>query len=209
MSRNGMSYSEAGKLGADASKETIAKQKIERIKRYNENPSRCAYCNSPLSYEHRQNKFCNMSCAAKANNPIYRKKPAKRCLNCGAELLNRHNIYCCLDCEHQYHWRMVKDKIENSGQFPYDKRLNDTDRKVVRRYLEETVGHKCAICGGEVWNNKPIPLVTDHIDGDSTNHSVDNLRLLCPNCDAQTETYKSRNGRKSTRTWRKQYYKSR
>lgn len=208
MARNGMTCSEAGRLGAKASVETLAQQKNDRISKYNENPSRCAYCNNPLSYEHRRNKYCNSSCAAKHLNPTKSKKPPKLCLNCGAELSNRHSVYCCMDCEHQYHWKQTKDAISNLGQFPYDKRLNDTNRRIVKRYLEETVGHKCAICGSEIWNNQPIPLVTDHIDGDSTNHSVNNLRLICPNCDAQTETYKSRGGRTSTRTWRKQYYKS-
>jgi 5-methylcytosine-specific restriction endonuclease McrA len=36
-------------------------------------------------------------------------------------------------------------------------------------------------------------LELEHIDGDPTNHELDNLRLICPNCHAQTETYKNRN----------------
>ena len=48
------------------------------------------------------------------------------------------------------------------------------------------------------------PLVVDHIDGDSTNHSVSNFRLVCGNCDTQLPTYKSKN--KSKRSWRKKYY---
>lgn len=38
----------------------------------------------------------------------------------------------------------------------------------------------------------PLVLVLDHIDGDSTNRR-ENLRLVCPNCDSQLETYKMRN----------------
>jgi hypothetical protein len=40
---------------------------------------------------------------------------------------------------------------------------------------------------------RPIPLELDHIDGHHWNNSLDNLRLLCPNCHAQTPTYKARN----------------
>ena len=40
----------------------------ERIAKYIENPSSCAYCNNRLSYEDRHKKFCNSSCAAKYNN---------------------------------------------------------------------------------------------------------------------------------------------
>lgn len=32
-----------------------------------------------------------------------------------------------------------------------------------------------------------------HIDGDASNNFRDNLRLVCPNCDSQLDTYKSRN----------------
>ena len=43
-----------------------------------------------------------------------------------------------------------------------------------------------------------------HIDGDASNNFRDNLRLVCPNCDSQLDTYKSRN-KNSTRTHRKDY----
>ena len=33
----------------------------------------------------------------------------------------------------------------------------------------------------------------DHIDGNRTNHKLENLRMLCPNCHSQTSTYKGRN----------------
>lgn len=53
--------------------------------------------------------------------------------------------------------------------------------------------HCCEICKLTEWNNKPIPIELDHIDGNSTNHKLENLRLLCPNCHAQTETYRGKN----------------
>ncbi|WP_207206678.1 HNH endonuclease [Nocardioides ganghwensis] len=45
----------------------------------------------------------------------------------------------------------------------------------------------------------------DHIDGDSSNNRRENLRLVCPNCDSQLETYKARNRGKG-RAWRRQRY---
>jgi 5-methylcytosine-specific restriction endonuclease McrA len=53
---------------------------------------------------------------------------------------------------------------------------------------------RCAICAhpGE-WYGAPLALVLDHVDGDSTNNARGNLRLVCPNCDSQLPTYKSRN----------------
>ena len=33
----------------------------------------------------------------------------------------------------------------------------------------------------------------DHIDGNSENNRLDNLRLICSNCDMQLPTYKAKN----------------
>lgn len=49
-----------------------------------------------------------------------------------------------------------------------------------------------------------IPLEIDHIDGDYTNNSEDNLQLLCPNCHSLTSTYKGANkgqGRKDRKKY--------
>lgn len=69
-----------------------------------------------------------------------------------------------------------------------------TLRNAVRRYLEVKQNNCCAICGIEAfWNGRPISLVLDHIDGDASNNWENNLRLVCPNCDSQLPTFKSRN----------------
>jgi 5-methylcytosine-specific restriction endonuclease McrA len=55
------------------------------------------------------------------------------------------------------------------------------------------IKHKCSICGIDTWNTKKINLELDHIDGNRFNHILTNLRLLCPNCHSQTDTYRSKN----------------
>lgn len=53
--------------------------------------------------------------------------------------------------------------------------------------------NSCSICGINIWNQKSINLELDHIDGNRVNHLLSNLRLLCPNCHSQTDTYRSKN----------------
>ena len=51
----------------------------------------------------------------------------------------------------------------------------------------------CEECGLAVWNGRPIPLELDHVNGRYTDNRLENLRILCPNCHAQTPTYRAKN----------------
>jgi len=61
---------------------------------------------------------------------------------------------------------------------------------------ENILDYKCNICGIENWNDKKISLHLDHINGINNDNRLENLRLLCPNCHSQTETYAGRNSKK-------------
>ena len=71
---------------------------------------------------------------------------------------------------------------------------NTSRQSVKKRLLKENVlKYKCNICGIFKWNNKELSLHLDHINGVNNDNRIENLRLLCPNCHSQTETYAGKN----------------
>jgi hypothetical protein len=69
-----------------------------------------------------------------------------------------------------------------------------TSWKLKRRLLKENIfEHKCCNCLQETWLNQKIPLELHHIDGNHSNNNLENISLLCPNCHALTDNYRSKN----------------
>lgn len=65
--------------------------------------------------------------------------------------------------------------------------------KLKKKLYEHNIKeNKCEECGIADWNDKPLECELDHIDGDSSNHILENLRILCPNCHSQTSTFRSK-----------------
>lgn len=174
-----LNKSQAGRLGWLASKATHEQNKHKRVEEYYKNPNKCLFCDNALNYEHRCNKFCNQSCAAKYNNhkcPKRTKKTKKK--------LTRFEKY-----------------ISENGDIVGCSEI--TARRVAKDYLIKHNGHKCMICGTSEWLGKPILLIADHIDGNPTHNNIQNFRIICSNCDATLETYKNRNKIKNKRINRK------
>lgn len=63
-------------------------------------------------------------------------------------------------------------------------------QKLLRDGLKK---HQCELCGMREWLGNPIPLELHHIDGNHYNNSLENLKLLCPNCHAIQENNSGKN----------------
>jgi len=72
---------------------------------------------------------------------------------------------------------------------------------IKRRIIESNlITYKCGECGIiDEYNNKPITLDLDHINGIRDDNRLENLRFLCPNCHSQENTSNGKNKIKTTK----------
>ena len=157
---------------------------------------KCLFCNKEIeTTRFNKKKFCNNSCAAKYNNP--KRKKIKYCVYCNKELENKQKKFCNNKCQGAYKRNEIFNKIENG-----DVTLPEKNYK---NYLIYKYGEKCMECG---WNkinyySGKIPVELEHIDVDSDNNKLNNLKLLCPNCHSLTPTWKGANEGKGRYSKRK------
>jgi hypothetical protein len=119
------------------------------------------------------------------------------CLSCGAECLKRKNCkhkYCSNACQMQLVYEnSVKTWLDGSNPGWTGKTCQI--KSFVRRYLKETRGTACEVCGWDGFHPVDGLSLTeiDHVDGDAMNCVPENLKILCPNCHSMTPTFRARN----------------
>jgi 5-methylcytosine-specific restriction endonuclease McrA len=112
-----------------------------------------------------------------------------KCLNCGtenSEKKNHSNKYCNNACQAQHQFDTITLPKFYKGEV--------TNRRTLHRCVKHVAGYKCALCGNDGnHNGKELALQLDHIDGNAGHDLPANLRLLCPNCHSQTDTFVAKN----------------
>ena len=165
----------------------------------------CLECNINFQSKISENrKFCSQSCSASFNNKKriksdeYATNTKKRirirkigkqigiCICCDKEIYknNGNDVrkYCSSKCQ-QIYQRDCKIKDNTASSW------------TLKKYLIEKNGNSCMECGWDKVNPTTgnVPIELEHIDGNSENNNLDNLKLLCPNCHSLTPTYKALN----------------
>lgn len=89
-------------------------------------------------------------------------------------------------------------KVTSSNQKPLEYYLvagsNIASHKLRLKLIKENkMEARCSICLNSEWMGLPISLELDHINGINNDNRLENLRILCPNCHAQTSTYRGKN----------------
>lgn len=125
------------------------------------------------------------------------------CRGCGLKMIGRSvRVFCSNACQRELErQQLVAAWLSSGAAHP-----GTGQGHYVRRHLLLEQQGACALCGlSPAWNGESLTFVLDHIDGAADNNHRDNLRLVCPNCDSQLPTYKSRNMGKGRHSRRQRY----
>lgn len=189
MMKKDCTHSPNWKTAKQRSLHTQQIQKAKRIRIYNRNPKKCRNCKRPIPYKlvvGAPNRiFCSKSCSAKHYNA--KRKKIFICTHCTASFTKvggGHYRFCSRKCSALFRQAETRKKIE---------RGDGADTHTLRQYILATRPYQCVVCLSTTWQGQPIPLVVDHKDGNPFNHKLENLRLVCNNCDSLSTTFKARN----------------
>lgn len=124
---------------------------------YDKNPKICPVCGKEIDFDHRANKYCSSSCAAKVNNTLYPKKkklnsgkrdyPETRkyeenglyCVVCGEKLTGNQKKFCSERCKRKYY---SYQNYQTSHS-----RKNDELGTIKKYEYIMRLGGKCSVCG--------------------------------------------------------------
>jgi hypothetical protein len=157
---------------------TILDRRVSRV---------CKCCKKSFFPAKSSQVFCSNQCLGKS------RKKERPCLCCGKTIRNKK--FCCSKCSGEYRKQKgVREWLNGEKEGHYNGKTFLV-RRNIREYLKERAGEKCSKCG---WSERhpvtgSVPLEINHIDGDASNSSIENLEVLCPNCHSLTPNFRSLN----------------
>jgi heterodisulfide reductase subunit B len=83
-------------------------------------------------------------------------------------------------------------KVKETWRKKREDRWDSLYPSTAKHWYKEEVGERCEICQIEEWNGKRLPLEVHHLDGNNKNNKKENLQVLCPNCHAQTDSWRKK-----------------
>jgi 5-methylcytosine-specific restriction endonuclease McrA len=104
-----------------------------------------------------------------------------------------------LNINRKQHYKnmLKKRRTPNSKIFIKNSTYNNNVSIKKRLQKDYNIAYLCQLCGvGDLYNNKPLNLQLDHINGVNNDNRIENLRFLCPNCHSQTSNFSGRNAKK-------------
>lgn len=114
----------------------------------------------------------------------------KRCDQCSLTFHPWPGCYKSRTCSNQCLMDAKYDKIAARLTAGSTLKTSAVKRYLFRYKLAEK---KCQTCGLSEWMGKEIPLTLDHINGINNDNRLENVRILCPNCHSQTDTFCGKN----------------
>lgn len=151
----------------------------------------CPKCNN---IHENKGKFCCRGCA---NSRSFSEETKKL-----KSLQNKKYYISLSEEEKEERKEFLKNNLNKYGEnankrasriFLLEADTKDLKLSSIRKKVNLEQNNKCLICNIFEWNNKPITLQLDHIDGNKYNNERNNLRMICPNCHSQTDTFVGRN----------------
>lgn len=167
----------------------------------------CLACKGPLpsTATHRR-KYCSTACSVKAANKasvlnfsVEQVQNAVDSTNSVVAATANLNVSRRTFTRYLSIYNIAPKRLHPKG---YGYKLEDilngqhpsfSSSRLLQKLIEAGIKkYECECCKISTWCERPITLELNHVDGEHTNHRLENLQILCPNCHSQTDTYRSK-----------------
>jgi len=153
----------------------------------------CPKCNTQ---HEKSGKYCCRSCAnSRTFTAETNEKKRKSAVDFNSQFTSVERKQLHKEKMKLYDFAEHQRKVQEANRKrEWSKPHEEMSHSSVRKRLLHERNYTCEECSiGNTYNGKPLSLELDHIDGNSKNNKIENLRILCPNCHSQTPTHRSKN----------------